>query len=371
MTGGRIAAILLVAAMLSGASGSARAPRKASAARATMALPATKVMVLGVWHLDGADKAFRTEWLTPVLCRLHAYKPDVVLTEAMPGEQVVGLEAYKAWHGDAGRYAGPTLAIAKDAQDALKLGPAEALTQADALAARGPATPAEHRRLAALFAAAAEPYSAVVQWMRLLEAERIAADGVTPALAKRLTYLIGARGELSSLAARTAADAGLERVYGAGDHSSDVVRRTDAAFEAAVAASPGQTALFSHDTPAFAAVPADRVRLATEPEVMQRLRWANSDRFARLDADAQWFSQLRSSTMGRAGRQSVAAWEAQNLHMATVVRKATAAIPGGRALLVVGAAHKPFVERYLRTLADIEIVSSAAMLDTRPTGCPA
>ena len=144
--------------------------------------------------------------------------------------------------------------------------------------------------------------------MRLPVAERIAADGVTPALLKRLNFLVGARGELSSLAARTAADAELERVYGAGDHSSDVARPADAAFEAAVAASPGQKALFNHDTPAFHAIPADRVKLATEPEVMQRFRWANSDRFARLDADALWFSQLRSATMSQAGRQSVAAW---------------------------------------------------------------
>ena len=73
--------------------------------------------------------------------------------------------------------------------------------------------------------------------------------------------------------------------------------------------------------------------------------------------------------MGRAGRQSVAAWEAQNLHMATVVREVTAAFPGGRALLVVGAAHKPFIEAYLRQLADVEIVAAAAMLDATPAGC--
>ena len=56
--------------------------------------------------------------------------------------------------------------------------------------------------------------------------------------------------------------------------------------------------------------------------------------------------------------------------MATVIREATATIPGGRALLIVGAAHKPFVEQYLRTLADVEIVSSAAMLSAQPVGCP-
>lgn len=334
-----------------------------------LALPTTKVMVLGVTHLDNADPAFRTEWLRPVLCRLQAYRPNAVLTEAMPGEQIMMLDAYKAYHGDAGKYGGGTLKIARDAQASLGIGPAEALAAAEKLAAAPPRTAAERRRVAALFAAAAEPFSAVVQWMRLPATERIASDGVDAELAKTLDQLVRGRGELSSIAARTAADTGLERVYGAGDHSSDTARPEFTAFSAAVDATPGQKALFNHDTPAFRVQSADRLRLATQPEVMQRLRWVNSAAFGRLDADAQWYSQLREPTMGRVGRQSVAAWEAQNLHMATAVREVTARIPGGRALLVVGAAHKPFVEAYLRQLADIEIVSSAVMLDATPAGC--
>ena len=59
MIGLRIAATLLATAILGG-SAPARPPRTAAAvpvARGVMALPATKVMVLGVWPLDGADPA--------------------------------------------------------------------------------------------------------------------------------------------------------------------------------------------------------------------------------------------------------------------------------------------------------------------------
>ncbi len=55
--------------------------------------------------------------------------------------------------------------------------------------------------------------------------------------------------------------------------------------------------------------------------------------------------------------------------MATTVREATASIPGGKALLIVGAAHKAFIEAYLRTMTDISIVSSPAILDAHPRGC--
>jgi hypothetical protein len=154
--------------------------------------------------------------------------------------------------------------------------------------------------------------SAAVQWLRLPAAERIGADGASPALAKQVNLWAGLRNEMASVAARLVADLGLERVYGAGDHLSDVVQPDFAAFKAAVATEPGQVELFNHNTPAFHAVPEEAMKMATAAEIMPVMKWKNSPRFAELDADAQWLSMLRSEKIGRVGRQRVAAWEAQN-----------------------------------------------------------
>lgn len=337
--------------------------------RPRLALSPTKVMVFGVGHFDNASAKFQVAWLAPVLCRLGAYKPDIILTEAMPGEQLMGLDAYAAYHGDASRYGGPTLEMAKAAQADLQLTAAQALVQANVLCQKGNLAPAERRHLASLFVAAAEPFSATVQWMRLRPAERLAADGVSPALAKRLDRFVGLRSEMTSLAARLAADLGLERTYGVGDHASDVALPTDADMKAALAADPGQIDLFNHRTPDFRGVPEDTMKLSAAAQVMPVLKWKNSARFGSLDADAQWFSMLRSEKLGRAGRQRVAAWEAQNLQMAVAIRTVTAPIAGGKALLIVGASHKPFLEAYLRTFADIELVSVPDLLNTKPVGC--
>jgi hypothetical protein len=345
-------------------------PFDPAAVKQNLAIAPTKVMVFGLTHLDAAPATFQVAWLEPVRCRLRTYQPDLILTEALSGEQVMGLEAYAAYHGDAGKYAGPTLQMAKTAQADLHLTAAQALVQANELCKKGALTPAERRRLAGLFVAAAEPLSAAVQWLRLPVAERIGADGISPALAKQVTLWANLRNEMSSLAAHLAADLGLERVYGAGDHLSDVAQPDFAAMKAAVAAEPGQVALFNHDTPGFRAVPEEAMKMATAAEVMPVMKWKNSPRFAELDADAQWLSMLRSGKMGRVGRQRVAAWEAQNLRMAVTIREATAPIAGGRALLIVGAAHKPFIEAYLRAFTDVEIVSVPALLNAKATGCP-
>ncbi len=340
-----------------------------AAARQRMVLPTTKVMVLGLSHLDRAPKAFDPAWLEPVLCRLRAYAPDVILTEAMSGEQLAGIAAYRAVRGNADKWAGSTGAVAKSAQQALAIGPADALATANMLSARPDPAPADRRRLAALFLAAGEPFSAATQWLQLPPTERIAGDGVIAAMKTAIEQFGAARSELASLAVALAVQLKRPRVYSAGDHLSDAALPDDAAFDAALKANPAIIDGLNKATAELAPFSSKALSIDTPDRVLPAFRALNSARFGQLDAQAQWLSLQQSPTMGAVGRQRVAAWEAQNLRMATTIREVTAPIPGGKALLVVGAAHKPFIEAYLRTMTDIEILSVPAMLDATPAGC--
>lgn len=230
---------------------SARQTLDPAQARSRLIAPATQVMVLGISHLDNAPKAFDPAWLEPVMCRLRAYAPDVILTEAMSGEQLAAIDAYKAVRGDAGKWAGPTLAFAKDAQTALGITGANALAQANALAAKPKLTAMERRRLAALFVAAGEPFSAATQWLQLAPVERLAQDGVSETMKTRIARFGIGRSEIVSIAVALAVQLGRPRVYAAGDHLSDVALPDDSAFDAAVKASPGIIAQLDKATPAL------------------------------------------------------------------------------------------------------------------------
>ena len=344
-------------------------PFAPASARARLATPPTKVMVLGVSHLDNAPKAFDPAWLAPVMCRLRTFAPGAILIEAMSGEQLAQIDAYKPVHGDAGKWAGPTLSIAKDAQAALGIGGGEALARADLLAAQPRPMPADRRRLAGLFLAAGEPFSAAVQWQQLAPSDRIPADGVTEAMQGKIERFGVGRGEITSMAVPLAVQLGLSRVYSAGDHLSDTALPDDAVFAAAVKTHPTIIDQLNKATPALRPYGSKALAIDAPDRVLPVFRALNSARFGQLDAQAQWLSLQQDASFGSSGRQRVAAWEAQNLRMATTIREVTAPIPGGRALLIVGAAHKAFIEAYLRQITDIEIVSASAMLDARPAGC--
>ncbi len=74
--------------------------------------------------------------------------------------------------------------------------------------------------MAVLFLAAGDPNSALVQWWRLLESERIASEDIPAALVQALERLAAARNEAHLIAARLAARRSLERVHPIDDHSS-------------------------------------------------------------------------------------------------------------------------------------------------------
>jgi pheromone shutdown protein TraB len=78
-------------------------------------------------------------------------------------------------------------------------------------------------------------------------------------------------------------------------------------------------------------------------------------------------------------RNRAAMWEARNLAIAARIRAETAAHPGGKVLVVIGAAHRPFIEAYLASMMDVQIVPLSQVLggadqpadQAAPQGVPA
>jgi hypothetical protein len=85
-------------------------------------------------------------------------------------------------------------------------------------------------------------------------------------------------------------------------------------------------------------------------------RDVNSLGFGTKDVDLQWGSFLRSKLADQIDRSHLALWEVRNLQIAANIRRLTADHPGGRVLVIIGAAHKPFLESYLQQMADVDVV---------------
>ncbi|MDJ0278751.1 DUF5694 domain-containing protein [Sphingomonas sp. 2R-10] len=321
--------------------------------------PANEVAVLGSTHLSQLPERFRPEALRPLLDRLAAWRPQAIAIEALSGAQCDELRRYHYRYADTVSSYCPDTAAAR-AATGLDV-PAATAAFETMLTDPAPApAPSRRRRLAALFLAAGEEASALVQWLRLPPAERKVGDGLDEALVQHLGRLETRRDESLMIAARLAARLGLERVYAMDDHSADRMtpKADEAAYGAAIQKAWDNAALTRRKRQDETA----SRDLATGDGILTLYRSMNSAGLGRTVYDSDFGAALEEPSPRRFGRQYVAYWETRNLRMAANIRDMLGGRPGIRALVVVGASHKPYLDAYLHQMQDVRVIDMAPIL---------
>ena len=142
-----------------------------------LTVPPTQIMVLGTTHLSNYSDTLSLGDLEPLLERLESYAPDVITIENVSGMTCTRVRAYPLEH--AGYMDGYCFDGAPYREES-SLSISEGSFKARRALLNWPAAPtaAQRRSLAAAFIAGEEPYSALVQWLRLDAKDRVASDGL-------------------------------------------------------------------------------------------------------------------------------------------------------------------------------------------------
>ncbi len=327
---------------------------------ADMASPRAKVLVLGSVHLSNMPDSFKAESLQPVIDRLLAFKPDVITIEAIPGEQCDLARRHPVIYGDdaMSNYcsdpAGARVATGLDV-------PA-AIGQAHKLLANWPAqaSPAHRRHLAAVFLAANEDASALVQWLQLEPGERRIGDSLDASLVAQLDRMLVRKDEGYLIAARIAAQLGLQRVHAIDDHTGD-----NANIPEADAADFGKAIQSAWASAGAQAKPMrDQQDALTQGNDMLALyRYINRPDTLRVVVDSDFSASMRRASPRHYPQIYVGAWETRNLRMVANIRAAFREHPGARVLAIVGSSHKPWFDSLLGQMQGVDIVDVEQALE--------
>jgi hypothetical protein len=325
----------------------------------------TQILVLASPHLSAAPESFDAAVLEPLLERLAAFRPDAIAIEALPGRHIAQMWEYRESYPDvATDYGGRAMVLSALARNGVRTDMAGAEAEVRRTLAAWPEapTPAQRRRLAALFAAAGDPSSALVQWWRLDPSERIQDESVPRLLAEQFaTYDTPARrNENHLIASRLAVRLGLERVHPMDDQSDDVGSPTFRTDMETFMSEPWMAQLMAD--PRFTPLREAPQHLTSPAETLATYRMLNGPQAGRTDADGQWLNMINRPSPNDAGRARVGAWEVRNLRMAANIREAALLHPGGRVLVITGSAHKPWLDAYLTMMTDVRIVDASAVL---------
>jgi hypothetical protein len=316
-----------------------------------------EVIVLGTAHLSHMPKSFDPATLGGLLDRLAQWKPQIIAIESMTGTHCAFMRQYPD------RYKQTVDTYCWDpapARAATGLDVPAATAEVDAMLAHWPAapTPAQRRKLASRLLAGGEPTSALVQWLRLPQAERHAGDGLDPTLVALLDKLHTWHGEDGFIAAPLAARLGLERVVPMDDQAEYMPVDDEKASQAAIAKAWDNPATKQREKNSAAL----EARLATPEDVLAMYRALNDPSQARLTFDSDFGAALEEPSPQGYGRNYVGYWETRNLRMAANIREAVGTHPGSRTLVIVGASHKWYLQAYLNQMHDVHIVDVEPLL---------
>jgi hypothetical protein len=320
-----------------------------------------EVLVLGTTHLSNLPQTPSPAQLAPLLDRLAAWRPGAIATEDLSGLQCDSLRRYPSRYAETVEtYCGDPAAAGR----AVGLDVPAANAEAERLLAAWPAAPAPaaRRHLAAVFLAAGERGSALVQWLRLAPPERRAGDGVTDELRAKLDKTMTQRNETYLIAATLAARLGLERLWSVDDHSADTPDSPDPAVrKAAEEAIRG-----AWDNPATQARRVSDERLGKgfflPGGVLALYRAMNAADAPALTYRSDFGAALAEPSRQGFGRHYVGYWETRNLRMVANMRDVLGRYPGTRMLTIVGASHKGYYEAYLNQMHDVHLADAGAVL---------
>ena len=328
------------------------------------ALPATAqtITVVGTPHLSMHKPPAASAHYAHTLNRLQKFAPTRVCVESLSGARIAALMQNPARNAEVlSGYARIAVQLAASKQLEVGMGPAEAATAASVLVTNARNITTEERiKLTSLQLAAYNPHSAALNWSYLTPQQRdVAETTLGKATAESLTRMLNSKNEISVLAIPLARQQSLAELC-----TVDVL----------------------DDEMAVADIAATLMPIVKQPEVAPRLallndtsaqkwqsqsgdaalttllHWYNGPEFSALDRKAQWDIFHDYDTSEGAGGRRLMLWNARNSEISAALFRELSRGGHERVMLLIGAAHRPFIEAQLRSQPWLEVIPSTSYL---------
>ena len=318
----------------------------------------TRVMVLGTPHLRAFGDTFNRSSLDALLAVLEDYAPDCIGVESLPSHAILAMQAREEDYSPVlEQFAGSIIELGRRAQEKLGVSWHEAEAECMQVLSGEPASlsAAEHIKFVANLLAAYRYHSALLQWS-YLDAQTRDGDSFLPGPVKEdLNKTLGSANETVAVGLELARRLGRRQIFAIDDHCDKddympIAEQLGQEMQSSPAVADGAWQ-------AFYAEADKRMRAAHDAgDLLPHYLYLNSPEYTSADVRNQWYLFFRMKLASGLDRVRVALWEVRNLNIASNIRRMTAGKPGGRALVIIGASHKPFLDKYLRGMMDMEVI---------------
>lgn len=317
----------------------------------------TQILVLGTNHLS-QSKDFNVEALNNLIKVLETFKPDLIGVEQMPPDLLNDIENRTK---ESQESYGKQLSFLKDIQRNLNLSRREAELKSremikQAVANGNNFSVAERKKFVAVLLASYAFNSAVLQWSYLPEADRKEDDLIAAQTVKILNSQVNSKNEIYSLGVRLARNLNLPTVEPIDDLQDEDYLREFFPNLSADLKKPVEKIVSERKFDVYAESQKSLQAGFKTKDLLPHYLLLNSVEYQKNDIDGQWNLFLRTKIPSGVDRARLSLWEMRNLDIAAKIRRATAFSHGKKMLVIIGAAHKPFLDDYLSRMIDVKIV---------------
>lgn len=312
----------------------------------------TKVLVLGTTHLSSLSGVKET-YLKRVLDSLAIYKFDAIALERMPPELLLDIKSRKdeAWQELYSDYSN-AITLGEKYQRILKLNYENAKKKEDSLLNKQNLNEADRIQLMNTALCTYDLWTASLNYQYIIDKSKIDTSTVNLLngyhqsssefnligvnLAKRLH--INKLNYIDNLEDETILS--LDFPYFFNEYTTSQTKINELVSKASIFSEVNQ-------------LQAENVK---KMDLYPLYKLLNSERYMKEDYAGQWELWLKTNFISKTDRSRFSLWEMRNLQITANIMRLVAKYPEKTILVVIGASHKSFIEKYLQQMPDIELL---------------
>jgi hypothetical protein len=318
-----------------------------------------EILVLGTQHLSYID-GFEPEMLQGVISKLDSYNFDVVCIENMPAQLLYDIRSRQdsSFDGVLSSFGGDRLDMADKAQLDYQVGFHDAQKQIyNILSEKKELDPEDRADLIKLYLATADKASAALQYNYLRKySDSSTLEFLDPEVRKSMEDLLHSHNEVYALALPIAENRDLNRIASIDDFQDEALLLKH--FPSFIGEYMDNQDFFKDlpNQPVFVKSRELEKACVEKRDLYDLYLFLNSAEFQKQDFKAQWQIWLESDFPSGSDRARYALWEMRNLQISANIVRESAFYPGKRMLVIIGASHKSFLEKYLRQIPSVQLL---------------
>lgn len=315
-------------------------------------LKKTQVLILGTPHLNQIDD-FQPFYLKRVLDSLQTKNIEVVAIEKMPADLLLDIKSRKKeyWQ-DLYKSFNQFIEFGQSHQKSLNISFEMAQKRIRELQLKSVISDNDRIAYINSYICIYDLWSATLHYKQLEDKSQLSKTVID-----RLDKLSSANNEINTLALEVAITSEINQIHYIDNLQDETILINEfPKFMSEYQNNTNSVNELLNQTNFYQEIASMEKEAILNKDLYPLYKFFNSIEYMTKDFEGQWALWFKTNFKSKSDRSRYSLWEMRNLSITANILRVIASNPEKKILVVIGASHKAFIEKYLRQIQDIEIL---------------